>query len=244
MFAVYNLVEDPGDCVVRTYAGTIIKIHHDEEFGVRIDGFTLLGPRGERNFMNVEQSIYEDFRLPRSDIGWLPTLIATGNRVRINAYLCGASGGVEIANNIVSIGPRPASSKSKRKHQHAGRKRHPDRIKETKLIKGSFFGFDVGDYLHAMIKKLNGETISVFLVKPGMEYFLALHKNQPLELTYQVVDTYIPEAGGMETIKRLISAKAGNLTYAVWWTDMRNRFTMAQLREKYDALVQKSTIEP
>jgi hypothetical protein len=77
-----------------------------------------------------------------------------------------------------------------------------------------------------------------------MEYFLVLHKNEPLALTYQIVDTYIPEAGGMERIKRLISAKAGNLTYAVWWKNIRTKFTMEQLREKYDPLVRESTIEP
>ena len=31
-----------------------------------------------------------------------------------------------------------------------------------------------------------------------MEYFLVLHKDEPLTLVYQLVDTYIPEAGGME----------------------------------------------
>ena len=123
-------------------------------------------------------------------------------------------------------------------------RRHPDKVRETKTIQGSFVSFEVGDYLHAMIRKSDGQKETFFLIKPGMEYFLVMHKGEPLALTYQIVDTYIPEAGGMETIKRLISAKAGNLTYAVWWKSIRTKFSMARLREKYDPLVQESTIEP
>src|SRR6266550_4850568 len=74
------------------------------------------------------------------------------------------------------------------------RKRHPDRVRETKTLEGSFVNFELGDYLHATIRKPDGQTISFFLIKPGMEYFLVLHKNEPLVLTYQIVDTYIPEA--------------------------------------------------
>lgn len=103
MLAAYDLDEDPGDCVVRKYSGTIIKVHYDKEFGVQIDGFTLLGSRGLRTYLNVDPTLYEDFRLPRAEIGWLPTLIRKNNRVRVDAYVCGASGGVIIANNIVSL---------------------------------------------------------------------------------------------------------------------------------------------
>jgi len=121
-------------------------------------------------------------------------------------------------------------------------KRRPDKIKATKTIQGRFVGFEVGDYYHAKIKKSDGEEVSFFFNKPGIEYFLVLHKNEPLELTYQVVDTYIPEAGGMQTIERLTAVKAGKQTYAAWWKDIRTKFTMAQLRKKYDPLVEKSII--
>lgn len=105
MVSVSNLVDDPTGCVIRNYTGMIIKVHHDEEYGVRIDGFTLLGPKGERDYFNVEQGIYDEFRLPRSDIGWLPTLIKANNRVKVLAYLCGVSGGVALAHNISLLTP-------------------------------------------------------------------------------------------------------------------------------------------
>jgi hypothetical protein len=110
MVAVYNLLDDPANCVVRHYSGTIIKVHHDEEYGIRINGFTLLEPRGERNYFNVDQSIYEDFRLVRAEVAWLPTLIAPNKRVRVDAFLCGASGGVAMAHNVISQAV-PASPK-------------------------------------------------------------------------------------------------------------------------------------
>ena len=103
MLAAYDLDEDPGDCAVRKYLGTIIKVHYDQEFGVQIDGFTLQGPRGLRTYFNVDPTLYGDFRLPRAEIGWLPMLIKRNNRVRVEAYVCGASGGVVIANNIISV---------------------------------------------------------------------------------------------------------------------------------------------
>ena len=126
----------------------------------------------------------------------------------------------------------------------SAQRRKPDRIRETKTITASLVGFEAGDYLHAIVKRSNGERLSFFLMKPGIQYFLLLRKDEPLELTYQVVDTYIPEAGDMETIKRLIAAKASGQTYAAWWKDIRTKFTMAQLRRKYDPLVEASTIEP
>ncbi len=126
----------------------------------------------------------------------------------------------------------------------SAQRKRPDRVRETKTITGSFVGFEAGDYLHAIVKRSNGERLSFFLMKPGIEYFLVLRKDEPLELTYQVVDTYIPEAGDMETIKRLIAAKASGQTYTAWWRDIRTKFTLAQLEEKYGPLVEASTIEP
>jgi hypothetical protein len=103
MFAAYNLSGDPTGCVVRKFDGTIIKVHYDEEFAMRIDGFTL-SSKG-RTYFNLEESVYDEFKLPRSDIGWLPTLIAVNKKVHVDAHLCGASGGFAIAQNIIAYQP-------------------------------------------------------------------------------------------------------------------------------------------
>jgi uncharacterized protein YjiS (DUF1127 family) len=126
----------------------------------------------------------------------------------------------------------------------AAQQKKPDRIKATKTIKAKFVGFEAGDYLHAIVQRADGERVSFFVQKPGLEYFLALKKDDTLDLTYQVVDTFIPEAGARQTIERLIAAKAGPQTYASWWKSMRARFTLAQLDAKYHALVDAATIKP
>ncbi|HEV7747019.1 MAG TPA: hypothetical protein VGO56_18625 [Pyrinomonadaceae bacterium] len=93
------------------------------------------------------------------------------------------------------------------------------------------------------MERPKGDRVSFFLMKPGIEYFLILRKDEPLTLTYQVVDTYIPEAGDMETIKRLMDAKASGQTYVAWWKVIRTKFTLSQLRSKYDPLVKAATAE-
>lgn len=107
MIALYNIAgDDSQGCVLRTFTGTIVKVHYDEEFAIRIDGFTLLHAKRERTFFNIEDEFYTEFGLPRSDLSWLPTLLTQNNRVRVDAYLCGAGGNYALANNIVTVRSR------------------------------------------------------------------------------------------------------------------------------------------
>jgi len=124
----------------------------------------------------------------------------------------------------------------------AQQRQQVDKVKETKTLRGRFVGFEIGDYTHAVIRKGDGKRTSFFINQPGMDYFLASHKGQSLELTYQVVDTYIPEAGGVETIERLVSARAGNVTYREWWKKVKASASMRQIERRYDPLVRASVI--
>lgn len=120
-----------------------------------------------------------------------------------------------------------------------------DKIKATKTVKGKFKGFEVGDYQHAVITKANGEEASFFLGRSeSVPYFLVAHKGQTLTLTYQVVDSYIEEAGGVQTIERLVSIKAGTLTDAAWWKKERAGSSVSNLRKKYDAMVEQARLNP
>lgn len=62
MFATYDLYDDPGDCTVRKYSGTIIKVQYDYDkvFENHTYGFTLLSPRGQRTYFDLDPSLYED----------------------------------------------------------------------------------------------------------------------------------------------------------------------------------------
>jgi hypothetical protein len=120
----------------------------------------------------------------------------------------------------------------------------PDKVKATRTLRGSFVGFEAGDYMHAEIRKTNRKRVSFFMGQPeSLRYFLAANKGKPLLLTYQVVDSYIPEAGGVETIERLVSAKAGTESDAGWWKRIRRTSDVDTLRKRYDKLVEKVTIK-
>lgn len=117
----------------------------------------------------------------------------------------------------------------------------PDTIRETKALTGTFVGFEAGDYLHAVIRQPDDQTRSFFLDR-GMEIFLVDHKDQPLELTYQVVDINIPEAGGVTTIERLSAIRAGDQTFADWWKTAEPSF--ARLLDEYQPRIEEATLDP
>lgn len=130
--------------------------------------------------------------------------------------------------------------------QCGGPVKHPkDKIKATKTITGTFKGFEMGDYIHAVITKDNGKEVSFFLPQnESVQYFLAAHKGDSLTLTYHVMSSYIEEAGGMQTIDRLATVKSGTETDASWWKKQRAGSSVSKLRKKYDAMVEKSTLTP
>jgi hypothetical protein len=120
----------------------------------------------------------------------------------------------------------------------AQQSRNVDKVRATKSIKGRFIGFEFGDYTHAVIRRPNGRTQSFFLFEPGMEYFLAVHKGQPLEFAYQVVDTHLEEAGNIR-IERLTSAKGSKVNYEQWWKRISARYSMEELERRYRSLIDK-----
>lgn len=119
-----------------------------------------------------------------------------------------------------------------------------DKVIATKSITGTLKGFEVGDYTHAVIKLANGKEKTFFIGSAGVDYFLALHKGESLVLTYQIVDAYIPEAGGKMRIERLSGAKAGTLTSAAWWKQMRAKHSIEQLDKMYADNVEKLRLNP
>lgn len=116
----------------------------------------------------------------------------------------------------------------------------PETIRETKTLTGEFVGFEAGDYLHAVIRQPDGESASFFLER-GMEIFLVDHKDQPLQLTYQVVEADIPEAGGITTIERLSAIRAGDQTFADWWKTAEPSF--GKLLDEYQPRIDEATLD-
>lgn len=110
---------------------------------------------------------------------------------------------------------------------------------KIKTVSGKFINFVMGDYIHANIKRTNGKIKSFWLGGWRLEYFLAEYKGKQMIFTYEIVDTFIPEAGENNTIERLKSAKVGTLTFENWIKQLEKKYTSAQIEKKYNALVDK-----
>lgn len=125
--------------------------------------------------------------------------------------------------------------------QNGGEKAQKDIIKSTHTITGKLVAFEIGDYVHAIIKDSKGNERSMFVGGGGVEYFLAIHANKNMKIIYQVVDTYIPEAGGRDIVDRVAYAKLGKLDSRTWWKNELKKSTYDKLSEKYYPLVDKLT---
>ena len=114
-----------------------------------------------------------------------------------------------------------------------------ERVLATKYITGTTVGFEMGDYQHVEIQLTKGKKMSFFIFKPGLDFFLAVHKESELQLTYEIANVNIPESGGLMKLERLVSAKTGTVTYENWWKQMKAKYSMEQLVNKYEPLVTK-----
>jgi hypothetical protein len=119
------------------------------------------------------------------------------------------------------------------------RKSKAETVVSKKTIQGRTVGFQTGDYQHVDIRAKDGRRRSFFIFKPGLSYFLALHKNKQLTYIYEVADVKIPENGGLTRVERLVNAKVGDLKFDSWWKDGTSKFTLEQLDDKYGPLVRK-----
>ena len=121
----------------------------------------------------------------------------------------------------------------------AQQKSKGEKVLAVKTIKGRTVGFETGDYQHVDILRTNGRRKSFFIFKGGLDYFLAIHKDDVVTYTYQVADVNLPESGGMTRVERLVSAKVGALTFETWWKKVRAKSSLEQLDKKYGPLVRK-----
>lgn len=121
----------------------------------------------------------------------------------------------------------------------AQKNKKPEKIKAVKTISGKFINFEMGDYVHASIKKTDGKIKSFTIGGYGLDYFLAEFKGKPMSFTYEIVNAYVVEAGGNMTFERLKSAKFGTLTLERWIKQLEKKYTAEHIEKKYEALVSK-----
>ena len=90
-----------------------------------------------------------------------------------------------------------------------------DKVIATKSIIASYVGAEIGDYNHAIFRTIDGKEID-FWCSGEMIEFLNKYKRKQVEITYQITDTYIPEARGVQRIEVIKDAKVGNQSFSAW----------------------------
>ncbi len=115
-------------------------------------------------------------------------------------------------------------------------------IKATKTVRGTFLGFEVGDYVHAVIKDTKGQERSFYIGGPGLDFYLAKNVKKSGTFTFQVVNCFIEEAGGRMDIERMKSARIGSQSSEAWWKSIRKKMSLDSINKKFEPLVGKATL--
>ena len=92
----------------------------------------------------------------------------------------------------------------------------PDVLFDSSTVTGVFLGYEVGDYLHPVIREEDGEIRSFWSTDPLLDYFLTRHVGEEVVLDIEEVDSYIPESGGMMRIFRVIGATTDAISFFQW----------------------------
>ena len=92
----------------------------------------------------------------------------------------------------------------------------PSIIYGSTTVRGAFLGFEVGDYIHPVIRDENGEIESFWSSDPLLDYFLATHVGERVVLEIEESDTYIMELGDMLRIFSVTGATFGNVSFSSW----------------------------
>jgi len=88
-----------------------------------------------------------------------------------------------------------------------------EKVLATKSISAVYDRAEIGDYHHAVFKTAGSKEID-FWCTADMVKFLDRFKGKPVEITYQIVETHIPEAGGMQRIEVIKEARVGNQKFS------------------------------
>jgi hypothetical protein len=90
-----------------------------------------------------------------------------------------------------------------------------DKVIATKSIIASYVGAEIGDYNHAIFRTADGKEID-FWCSGEMVEFLNKYKGKRIDITYQITDTYIPEARRVQRIEVMKDAKVENQSFSTW----------------------------
>jgi len=106
----------------------------------------------------------------------------------------------------------------------------PNIVFDSTTVSGIFLGYEVGDYIHPVLRTDTGKILSLWSTDPLMDYFLTCHIDEAVVLEIEEADSYIWEIGDMMRIFRVIGVTTGTTTFSLW------RDSIAALGEPQDLL--------
>jgi hypothetical protein len=108
-------------------------------------------------------------------------------------------------------------------------------------IKGiTFTGIAITDFVHLGFEAPTGKEYDLSPGAEGMDYFVAVHKEVPMDVRVvtEMVDTPGGEKMQMDIIQEI---SAGGTPYTQWWAEQKAKMTMEEIRKTYDPIVLKVT---
>lgn len=114
----------------------------------------------------------------------------------------------------------------------------PEESAGTK-VSGELLGFEVGDYVHAIVKDDKGTETSYYIGDYPLNYFLAAHVGKKLDLELETKMTFLEEAGQEVETTKIAKASFKGTDVAAWWKKELESATEEELKKKYDALIEE-----
>lgn len=111
----------------------------------------------------------------------------------------------------------------------------PDgRVLRTRIVTGTFLGWERGDYLWARLQ-VGGRRLSAMPGDDPIGPFLEARRARPLRLWIATVRVTLPEAGEVE-IERIVRARDDSVTADQWWRRLSPRYRRAWTRRYEEAI--------
>ena len=97
----------------------------------------------------------------------------------------------------------------------------PERKLREETSKATFRGVQVGDGTKIIIGRPDRSVAYLEVGGEEVAQFVLTHKKAQLDVSYEVLERCVENAGGYIPALRLLSAKAGDLTLAAWLARIR-----------------------
>lgn len=118
--------------------------------------------------------------------------------------------------------------------------RAEEEVTDSKTFVGKFAGFVWGDYLHGEFIDVNNKLLNLFINTRDVSCFLALHKDETLEVSYNKIYRYFEEGAGIYPSEEITQIKTEKDNFLEW----RREFDFAQNFNSCEGLERKYTRKP